>query len=204
MMRLYDNSTGCVVANIDGKKMLVDTGTAKTFYDEYQGIRIKQLSRMLGLQLDGVLGMDSLRGKVLSLTRNMIHINGTPPDLAGTPIFYVSGVPCVDIRINEVPCRAVIKTSATTTYISTGLITRDRHSAFADDFHPPYGNVRVKKFVNYFSIAGKNFFADAGELPCDMSLVAAEGIDAIIGTDLLKRFDLVMDFSINRLHLVSN
>jgi hypothetical protein len=204
MMRLYDNSTGCVVVDIDGKQMLVDTGAAKTFYNEYQGVRIRDLSQMLGLPLDGVLGMDSLKGRVLSLTRNTIHINGTAPDLSGTPMRYVAGVPCVDIKINQVPCRAAIKTSATTTYISTELITRDKPSAFAGDFHPVYGSIRVRKFVNYFTIANKSFFADAGELPCEWSLIAAGGVDAIIGTDLLKRFDLIMDFSINRLHLVSN
>jgi hypothetical protein len=203
-MRFYNNSTGCVVADIDGKQMLVDTGAAKTFYDEYKGVRVNDLSRILGLSLDGVLGMDSLRGKVLSLTRDTIHINGTPPDLAGTPMRYVAGIPCVDIKINEISCRAAIRTSAVATYLSDDLISRDKHSTFADDFHPVYGNIRVRKFVNYFSIANKSFFADAAELPCEFSLFATDGIDAIIGTDLLKHFDLIMDFSLNRLHLVSN
>ena len=81
------------------------------------------------------------------------------------------------------------------TYISTELITRDKPSAFADDFHPVYGSIRVRKFVNYFTIANKSFFADAGELPCEWSLIAAGGVDAIIGTDLLKRFDAIADNS---------
>jgi hypothetical protein len=204
MMHFYDNSTGCVVVDIDGRQMLVDTGADKTFYDEYQGVRVSDLSRILGLSLDGVLGMDSLRGKVLSLTRDTIHINGTPPDHAGAPMRYVSGIPCVDIKINEIPCRAAIRTSAAATYISDELISRDKHSTFADDFHPVYGNIRVKKYVNYFSIANKSFFADAAELPCEFSLFTTDAIDVIIGTDLLKRFDLIMDFSTDQLHLVSN
>lgn len=204
MMRLYHNHTGCIVADVDGKKMLVDTGTTKTFYDEYQGVLVSDLSRLLGLALDGVLGMDRLNGQVLSLSRSTMHINGTPPDLDGIPVSYVSGVPCVDVKINEVPCRAAIKTSAGVTYITEELLSRDRHSAFADDFCPVYGNIRVNKFVNYFSIANRSFFAGAAELPIELSLFGAGSIDAIIGMDMLKRFDLIMDFSLNRLYLVSN
>lgn len=203
MTRLYHNHTGCIVADVEGKKMLVDTGTARTFYDEYQGILVSDLSRLLGLELDGVLGMDRLDGQVLSLSKSTLHINGTPPDVAGIPVIYVAGVPCVDIKINEVPCRAAIKTSAGVTYIAEDLLSRDRHSAFADDFHPVYGKIRVNKFVNYFSIANRGFFAGAAELPCELSLFGAGAIGAIIGMDLLKRFDLVMDFSLNRLYLVS-
>jgi hypothetical protein len=35
-------------------------------------------------------------------------------------------------------------------------------------------------------------------------LFTTDAIDVIIGTDLLKRFDLIMDFSTDQLHLVSN
>jgi hypothetical protein len=59
-------------------------------------------------------------------------------------------------------------------------------------------------FVNYFSISNKSYFADAGELPADFALSSSARVDAIIGTDVLDRFDLVMDFSDNRLHLISN
>jgi hypothetical protein len=200
----YHKSTGHVVADINGKRMLVDTSMPKTFYDEHLGIRVSDLSRILGLPLDGVLGMDSLSGKVLALGKEMIDISGTSPDQAGASLSYVAGIPCVDIKVNEVPCRAAIKTSATTTYISAELLSRDKHSSCSDDFHPVYGKFRVNKFVNYFTIASKSFFADAAELPCEFISFTAGGIDAVLGADLLKRFDLIMDFSANRLHLVSN
>jgi len=202
-MQKYDNSTGHIIADIDGKLMLVDTGAAKTFYDEYQGVRINELSRMLGQSLDGVLGMDSFKGKVLSITRDTIHLNGVPPGHKGAPLNYIAGVPCVDIKINEVPCRAVIKTGATTSYISEALILRDKYTRSVNDVHPHYGGFRVRMFVNYFSISNKKYFADAGELPGEFALLSSAGVDAIIGADLLNRFDLIMDFSDNRLHLVS-
>jgi len=41
-------------------------------------------------------------------------------------------------------------------------------------------------------------------LPGKFALHSSAGIDAIIGTDLLDRFDVIMDFSENRLHLISN
>ena len=88
-MQTYDNSTGHIIADIDGRLMLVDTGTAKTFYDEYQGLRINDLSRMLGQPLDGVLGMDSIKGKVLSITRDSINLNAAAPDQKGAPMSYI-------------------------------------------------------------------------------------------------------------------
>jgi hypothetical protein len=204
MKQIYDNSTGHIIADFEGKRMLLDTGAAKTFFDEYQGLRIVDLSRMIGAPLDGVIGMDSLHGKVVSLTRNTIQINGDAPELVGAPLKFVGGLPCIDIKINEVPCRAVIKTGATTSYISEELISRDKHTRYVDDIHPLHGKFRVKMFVNYFSVCDKNYFADAGELPGKFSMISSVGVDAIIGADLLNRFDLVMDFSDNRLHLISN
>jgi hypothetical protein len=204
MMQKYDNSTGHIIADFDGKLMLVDTGAAKTFYDEYQGVRISDLSRMLGQSLDGVLGMDSFKGRVLSISRDTIYLNGEPPDQKGVPLNYIDGVPCIDIKINEVPCRAVIKTGATTSYISEALILRDKYTRSVIDVHPYYGRFRVKMFVNYFSISNKKYFAAAGELPGEFELLSSAGIDAIIGADLLDRFNLIMDFAENRLHLTSN
>ncbi len=203
MKQAYDNSTGHIVADFDGKLMLVDTGAVKTFYDEYQGVRVNELSHMVGKPLDGVFGMDSLKGKVLSITRDSIQLNGISPDNEGVPLDYISGIPCIDIKINEVPCRAAIKTGATITYISEKLISRDKFTRSVNDILPFYGNLRVKMYVNYFSVSNKNYFADAGELPSEYALLSSTGVDAIIGTDLLNRFDLVMDFSDNRLHLIS-
>jgi len=203
MMQKYDNSTGHIIANIDGQQMLVDTGAAKTFYDEYKGVSIHDLSCMVGLPLDGVMGMDSFKGKVLSLTRNTIQINGQPPEYEGVPLEYISGIPCVDIKINEAPCRAVIKTGTTTSYISEKLILKDKYTRSVNDVHPHFGNFSVEMFVNYFSVSNKNYFADAGALPSEFTMLSSTGVDAIIGTDLLKRFDMVMDFSDNRLHLIS-
>jgi len=202
-MQKYHNSTGHIIADIDGKLMLVDTGAAKTFYDEYQGVRIDDLARIVGQPLDGVLGMDSFEGEVLSITRDTIHLNVVPPDHKGAPLKYIAGVPCVDIKINEVPCSAVIRTGATTSYVSERLILRDKYTRSVNDAHPYYGTFRVEMFVNYFSISNKNYFADAGELPDEFALFSSTGVDAIIGTDLLDRFELIMDFSEHRLHLVS-
>ena len=204
MKQVYDNSTGHIIAEIEGKRMLIDTGAARTFYDEYQGVHINKLSHMVGVPLEGVLGMDALQGRVLSLSKETVQINGMPPDIPGAPLKYISGIPCVDIKINEVPCRAMIKTGAMTSYISETLLSRDKHTRYVDDLHPVYGKFRVKMFVNYFSVSNKNYFTDAGELPAEFALLSATGIDAILGMDLLNRFDLIMDFSADRLHLVSN
>lgn len=53
------NSTGHAIIDIDGEYMLVDTGTARSFHDEYQGVCVEDLARLIGVPLDGVIGMDS-------------------------------------------------------------------------------------------------------------------------------------------------
>lgn len=203
MMQMYDNSTGHIIVDFNGKLMLVDTGAAKTFYDEYQGVRVDDLSLLLGQPLDGVLGMDSLEGRILSITSNTIQINGKPPEFEGAPLDYISGIPCVDIKINQVPCRATLRTGAMTSYISESLILRDKFTRSVNDVHPFYGKFNVNMYVNYFNVNNKSYFADAGELPSEFTSLSSMGVDAIIGTDLLNRFDLVMDFSDHRFYLVS-
>ena len=204
MIQMFNSSTGHIIADIDGKRMLVDTGAAETFYDEYQGVHINDLSRRLGQPLDGVLGMSSIRGKVLLITRNSISINAVAPEHKGAPLKYISGMPCVDIKINEIPCRAVIKTGLSISYISEALISKDKYTRSVNDLHPHYGSIPVEMFVNYFSISTKSYFADAGELPAEFASSSSAGVDAFIGADVLDRFDLIMDFSANRLHLISN
>ena len=203
MKKIIKNSSGHIIADFDGRRMLLDTGAAKTFYDEFSGVRVSDLSRMLDAQIDGVIGMDSLEGKIVSLTRDTVHINGEAPDRDGAPLTFISGLPCVDIKINNTPCRAAIRTGATASYISEALISKDKHTRFADDYHPLYGRFKVKMFVNYFSVSNKHYFTDAAELPEAFSLPATADIDAVIGTDLLKRFNMVIDFSSNRFHLLS-
>ena len=204
MNRLYDNPTGHIIADFDGKRMLLDTGATETFFDEHGGVRVDDISQMIGSPLDGVVGMDSLKGRVVSLSKNAIHINGSVPERASVPLTFVGGIPCIDIRINEVPCRAMIKTGATVSYIAVPLLLRDKHTRVLEDYHPVYGRFKVRMFVNYFSIGDKNFFADAGELPDEFTSLSASGIGTVIGADLLGRFDMVMDFSSNRLYLISN
>ena len=203
MNKLVDNPTGHIIANFEGKRMLLDTGATETFFDEHRGIHVDDISRMIGTPLDGVVGMDRLKGRVVSLSKHAIHINGGVPERAGVPLTFVGGIPCVDIRINEVPCRALVKTGAAVSYIVDPLLLRDKHTRVVEDFHPAYGRFKVRMFVNYFSIGDKNFFADAGELPDAFTSLSASGIGAVIGTDLLDRFDVVMDFSANRLYLIS-
>jgi hypothetical protein len=204
MKKLYDNRSGHIIADFEGKRMLLDTGATETFYDEHRGIHVDEISRVIGTPLDGVVGMDRLMGRVVSLSKNAIHINGGVPERAGAPLTFVGGIPCVDIRINEVPCRAMIKTGATVSCIADPLLLRDKHTRVVEDFHPVYGRFKVRMFVNYFSIGDKNFFADAGELPSEFTALSSSGIDAVIGTDLLDRFDMVMDFCGNRLYLISH
>ena len=204
MMQMYDNTTGHIIADFNGKLMLVDTGAAQTFYDEYMGVRVDDLSRLVGQPLDGVLGMDSFRGKVLSLTRDRIHFDSVAPTQQGAPLYYVSGVPCVDIMINEITCRAAIRTGAATSYVSDALISRDKYTRTVRDVHPYYGSFAVRMYANYFGVSDKNYFAEAGELPMESASLSSAGVDAVIGTDLLERFDMIMDFSADRLHLVSS
>lgn len=201
--QLIANSTGHVIVDVDGKHMLVDTGAARSFHDEYQGVCVEDLARLIGVPLDGVIGMDRLRGRVVSLRQDTIDLSQTAPARTGVPLTYVAGVPCVNVKINEIPCLATINTGVTMTYLSEQLISTEKASRVVEDIHPLYGAFTVSTFVNYLTIDDKNFFADAGTLPDEFSLLSAMPIDVIIGTDLTNRFEMILDFAVNRLHLLS-
>ena len=203
MKPLIANSSGHIIVAVDDNNMLVDTGAARTFHDEYEGVRVTDLSRMIGVPLDGVMGMDRLQGRVVSLTRTTIQLDDASPGFAGIPLAYTSGTPVVDIRINGMPCRAALITGATTSYVSEQLLCTDKLTGSVDDMHPLYGRFKVDLFVNYFSISDKNYFAQVAGLPAEFSLLSTTGVDAIIGMDLLDRFNLIMDFAGNRFNLVS-
>jgi hypothetical protein len=54
MMQLIANSTGHVIVDIDGEYMLVDTGTDRSFHDEYQGVCVEDLARHIGVPSMGL------------------------------------------------------------------------------------------------------------------------------------------------------
>lgn len=201
-MRLYDNSTGHIIVEHDGELMLLDTGAGKTFHDAYLGVRVSELARVLRQPLDGVLGMDRLKNKVLALTRDRVQCNGDVRLHPGAPLDYVNGLPCVEIRINEIRCRALIKTGAAVSYVSDSLISMDKYTRTLDDVHPVHGPFRVRMFANHFSVSDKRYFADVGQMPGAFESLSSIGVDAILGTDLLYRFDVVLDFRRDRLHLL--
>ena len=202
MMQLYDNSTGRIIVNHDGRLMLVDTGAAKTFYDEYRGVRVRALSRLLNRPLDGVLGMDSLEGRVLKLARNRVQFDGEAPANTGAPLEYINGIPCVEIWINEIRGRALIKTGMAASYVSEELISTDKYTRAMDDLHPIHGWFSVRMFANHFRVSDKSYFADVAQLPRGSESLSPVGVDAILGADLLQRFDVILDFSAHRLHLL--
>ncbi len=202
MVQLADNSTGRLIVNYHGRLMLVDTGAAKTFYDEYRGVRVHEFARLLNRPLDGVLGMDSLKGKVLKLTRDSVQCDWEAPGHNGAPLEYVDGIPCVEIRINEIRGRALIKTGMGASYVSEELISTDKYTRSMDDVHPIYGWFSVRLFANHFRLGDKSYFAEVAQLPRGFEPLRSIGVDAILGADLLHRFDMILDFSANRLHLL--
>jgi hypothetical protein len=211
---LFDNYP---VALIDGKRVLLDTGSPFSIGDGgrveiagqffslqgQMGITTDKLSQWMNTQIDGLLGSDVLSKFVVMLDwwRSTITFSPQGSSLPGDdlPVEQLMGTPVLKFRTTDGKTKALFDTGSKLCYMPRSAVGSLIPVNHVQDFHPMNGPFETDVYEVTIEIAGHRFTANCGLLPESLaSLVAGTtGIEWIIGTDLLRQGAIGLDLRHN-------
>lgn len=219
-INLYDSH---LIFNIDGQKVLVDTGSPVTisrsdhfmFMDqEYNcttslmGHDISSISEMMGYDIDVLMGMDVI-GKYEMLTdyksaKVTFSSEEIPFEPIGTtPIMREMGAVCVILRVKGQDVKLALDTGARISYIAESYTLDETEIEVREDFNPAIGRYKTPIYAMEASIDGRSFPVNFGKLPSKLAvMLQMMGIEGAIGYDLFSAFKVLLDFKNNKLLLM--
>ena len=207
-----------IIADIGGRKALIDTGSPATIgterilidgrcfeaRDGFMGVSLKKISEDVVVDIDWLVGADVLSNfcveidwlnRVIKLDERSAVIS------AGIPLRFVMGVPVIDVQVGNNSIPMFLDTGAKISYAHRSLIAALPVTGSANDFYPGLGSFETRLHQVEVTLFGKRVVLSIGELPSllEMTLLAA-GVKGIIGNDIFNTFPkIIIDYKVRRL-----
>lgn len=206
------------IALIDGKRVLLDTGSpfsigngqrfeiaGQSFsFQGQMGITTNTVSQWINTHIDALLGSDALSKFVVTLDwgRGTAIFSPQGSSLPGVnlPVERLMGTPVLTFRTASGETKALFDTGARLCYMpesaAAGLIPADH----LQDFRLMTGPFESDVYEVKVEIVGHPFIANCGLLP-KSSASTADGmtnIEWVLGTDLLRQGAIGLDLRHNR------
>ena len=206
---------GHPVFELDGKKTLLDSGSPFSLgresdlyfmnsvlplSQEFLGVKLDTLSRLIGTPLDLMMGADILLkySVLLDLPQELIQFSEMGTKIHGrtVPLRMMAGVPIVHCHANGSAIQAVFDTGSRLSYINRSLVGNSASIGKEKDFYPGVGEFETEIYQVSFDIGGIYLSLRTGVLPPMLeSALALTGAQAILGTELLHNFVVWLNLS---------
>jgi len=204
----YRNSHLFLILN--KQKWLLDTGSPVSFSEEdglilcgkgfklkreAMGLRVKDLSKVVGTQVAGLLGTDVINHfdwlfdipeQKVTISTGAISRNVFSSKAETISLNLLNGLPLLHSHVENRDIKAFLDTGAQFSYLEPSLLAHFPREKVAKDFHPFTGTFstilhRVK--VVFISAAE---YLDCGRLPEKLApLLTMTGAQGIIGNEIL-------------------
>lgn len=206
-----------LVALIEGGRYVVDTGSSVSYGrggyinilrqqfqipQEYMGIDADELTRMVGAPVDGILGADLLDLTQFSIKRDegvlTLDTNIKPPLKQRIQATTFLGISQLQVwTLTGETLNLFFDTGAKMSYLTPELVRGRKPIAKVKDYYPYFGVFETDVWEMGFEIAGKALHLRVGVLPelLRQSLKHVGPNSGVLGTEVLKTFDLVSDMS---------
>lgn len=202
-----DSRNGHPVANIDGKQVLVDTGSTFSVGDrnelEIAGqkfslgtkkkITTQVLSGWMHRPIDALLGSDVLSTFVMIVDWSGNQITFAPqgeklPNATELRAQWLLGSPVLEFEFAGRATKGLLSTDAKLCYMPRSAVGKLTPVHRMQDFHPLTGIFETDVYKLKLEIAGRSFDAHCGVLPEALAdlLGSMTVIEWIIGADLLR------------------
>lgn len=183
----FRDIAGHIIAAIDGKEVLVDSGSPISFGKEPDPGRflldslLHEIQQMPGgevlTKLDMLIGRDVLGGCDMTIDWENKTFSLQPGSQ--------QGIPCHHALVNGERVRAIFDTGAPTSYVSPRLAEGLPVVGQARDFYPVVGAFTVDLVEVTIHVGGTSVSFKAGVAPPLVQALML-GADAIVGTDVFK------------------
>lgn len=201
----FDKHDNHIIADIGGRKALIDTGSPRTMGSEFlpfagqkypaagtfMGTSLSTISTEVGTQLDWLVGADTLSNYRIELDWRTQTLTAYEDEVivGGMSIDFVVGIPVLTIDLNGIPVRMFFDTGAKISYARRELINSVPVTATTHDFYPGLGPFETPIRNIVASIAGRETKFTVGQLPTQLeATLLAAGVQGIIGNDLFETY----------------
>jgi hypothetical protein len=195
------------------RKVIVDTGSPLSFSDErilhFLNDRYARSShallpiiqKYLSSQICGLIGMDILSQYDLSFGYDWglgrwIVKPWQANLLEGDPfrVEYFGGVPVVEAIVDGMRGKFFLDTGATISFIRKRRIDQQPYLGEAEDFFPTLGIFSTDLYRCRLEFANHEFSDSMGVMPDGLEMLIPDGIDGIIGLNVLKNSNINFGF----------
>jgi Ca-activated chloride channel family protein len=207
------------VAVIDGKRILLDTGSPFSIGNgatldilgqrftpgSALGMTTDKLSMWMKTEIDALLGCDILSQFVVSIDwwQSTLTFAARGTSFAGTELSaeLLMGTPVLEFGSPNGRTRGIFDTGAKLCYVPWNATTNKTPINHTHDFLPGFGTFESDVYELQFEFARHSFLANCGILPDSAAkmLHGMTGIEWVIGTDLLRQGIIGIDLDIGRI-----
>lgn len=215
-VEIHDN---CVIAEVKNKKIFIDTGAPSSFgncselkilgknynlSDEFMGVSVEEIGKVLGTEIDMLLGMDVLKDLnfMVSFDKKIIRFSLEPFEMDGIniPVDFFMNIPTININMDNSNIDVFFDTGAKISYFPSSLTENYKKIGMIKDFHPMIGEFETETYEVPVVFGEQKINMITGNLPSffERMLFGAEGI---MGNDIFRYFDICFNFKNNSLIL---
>jgi len=212
---------GHLIGSIEGKSVLIDTGVPVSVSDqaewyflhevhqlpqEYMGVTLDYLSKMVGARVDILMGADILKTfhVTLDLFGRRINFSSRPLFISNNriPMTIFMGVPSALFTIAGSEIQMFVDTGAKLSYVDHKIASQYTPIGKERDFYPGMGEFETSVFDIPFQLGQLNFNLRCGVLPplLEKTLLVT-GNNGIIGSELYQRYMVDLAFPENAIYL---
>ncbi len=214
---------GHLLTNIEGQSVLIDTGSpisigkkeefyfANNFHklsSEFMGVSIDYLERMVGTDIDVLLGMDILKGQCLTihLPKKQVHFSRMP--IVRTryivPMKTFMGVPSVIVNAGGTERQMYVDTGAKLSYVDQEIAAKFSATGKTNDFYPGLGEFETYVYEIPFDLGDVRFTLHCGVLPDLLeTTLKVTGNHGILGSEIYREHLVCLAFPEETLFLDS-
>jgi hypothetical protein len=202
---------GVLSSNMDVGRLVIDTGSPRSLGSNEvisifgRAVRLNpslmgypwaNIRRSFDFEVVGLLGVDAFSGLTVCLDISAGFLKVSSEAIDGESVEFAMGSPTVHCSIADLIQNCIIDTGAKLCYVTDrNLAESGDFSGIAQDFHPLLGTFEVETFDLGLSLFGYEFVERVAVAPSSLSSqLTAMGIGAVIGTNLISRGILTIDF----------
>lgn len=213
-----------VVAVMEGKKVLIDTGSPISIGDSQEiiilgqtyslekrlmDLDVRQISELIQVDINVILGMDILSKFVFYISpglRGMIcsdyFINFTDK-MQDIPVYYSGTMPILDVRVEGVDLKMLFATGAKLSYLNRGFHGDNKSLGVKEDFYPGLGTFSAEVYDVPLEIKGNKLDIGCADPPEGLQKnLYMQKCNGVLGADIFRYFNIQFNFRNNRIWLV--
>lgn len=200
---------GHLLIQVNGLETIIDTGAPTSVStsssitmggqefqtsSNYFGITPDTLSGFIGRPVNTLLGMDVLSHFEIEIQRNpaQLVLNPIGSTISGETLAIdsIMDLPGIKIEVGGKAISVVFDTGAKLTYLPRESVEGLPRVDTIEDFYPGFGRFSTPVYRVPFRIGGHTLELSSGVLPELLEATLLMNLDGIVGTELLKHFDV--------------